>query len=68
MSEQDQKAAPVVIEFMPNGPALVKGEFQLKEKGQLVAKTGPVALCRCGHSKNKPYCDGSHKASDFRAD
>jgi CDGSH-type Zn-finger protein len=65
MPEEEKK---VTIEFMPNGPALVKGEFSLKEKGAFVAKNGPVALCRCGHSKNKPYCDGSHKTSDFKAD
>ena len=58
----------VTIEFMPNGPAMVKGSFFLKEAGQFVRKNGPVALCRCGHSKRKPYCDGSHKAVDFRAD
>lgn len=66
MSEQPEKDE-VSIEFMPNGPTLVKGAFQLKEKGQWIKKNGPVALCRCGHSKNKPYCDGSHKAADFKA-
>ena len=62
----DEKT-PVTIEFMPNGPALVKGSFQLKENGQFAEKKGPVALCRCGHSGKKPYCDGSHKTSDFKA-
>ncbi len=67
MTEEPDKNE-VSIEFMPNGPALVKGDFQLKEGGRFVAKHGPVALCRCGHSKKKPYCDGSHKTSDFKAD
>ena len=57
----------VTIEFKPNGPALVSGSFLLKENGQLVEKNGPVALCRCGHSNKKPYCDGSHRAADFQA-
>ena len=58
----------VSIEFLPNGPALVKGTFLLKENNAMVKKNGPVALCRCGHSNKKPYCDGSHKTSDFKAD
>ena len=58
----------VSIEFMPNGPALVTGKFLLKENGQMTQKDGPVALCRCGHSNQKPYCDGSHKAADFKAE
>lgn len=65
---EEKKDEGVSIEFMPNGPALVKGAFRLKEKGNWADKNGPVALCRCGHSKNKPYCDGSHKAADFKAD
>jgi len=64
MTEKNQ----VSIEFMPNGPALVTGKFLLKENGQMAQKDGPVALCRCGHSNQKPYCDGSHKAADFKAE
>ncbi len=63
MSEEES-----TIEFLPNGPALVKGRFRIMEEGEWVLKNGPVALCRCGHSKNKPYCDGSHKAADFKAE
>ena len=67
MSEEANKDG-VTIEFQPNGPALVKGSFQLKEKGEWVKKDATTALCHCGHSKKKPYCDGSHKAADFKAD
>lgn len=58
----------VSIEFVPNGPTLVKGIFLLKENGQLIKKNGPVALCRCGQSNKKPYCDNSHTAADFKAE
>jgi uncharacterized Fe-S cluster protein YjdI len=54
------------IECMPNGPLLVKGEIIVKKSdGTEEIKTGPIALCRCGTSKNKPYCDGGHKTAGF---
>ena len=63
MDEKDT----VVIEQKPNGPYIVTGKFSMRENGQLVEKQGPVALCRCGHSNKKPFCDGSHRAADFKA-
>ncbi len=44
-----------------SGPLWVKGNIQIvsKEKGEY-EKRDSVALCRCGESKNKPYCDGEH--------
>ncbi len=53
-----------------NGPIKVSGNFVLKDgKGQEFDLTGrdAVALCRCGHSQNKPFCDGQHKANDFES-
>jgi len=47
----------VKIKALPNGPYLAES----KEKGK-------VALCRCGQSKNKPYCDGSHTQANFKSD
>jgi len=53
----------------PNGPLLVKGNLALVAASGRVAWTGTrAALCRCGHSKNKPFCDGAHKAAGFVAD
>jgi uncharacterized Fe-S cluster protein YjdI len=58
--------APVSMELLPNGPLLVKGEVVIKKAdGTEEHKTGNTALCRCGASKNKPYCDGSHRNIDF---
>ncbi len=46
-----------------NGPYLVKGTVQLTdENGNQIEKKEVFALCRCGHSANKPFCDGAHKA------
>ena len=57
---------PTNIECVPNGPLLVKGEIIVKKPdGTEEIKSGMVALCRCGASKNKPYCDGGHKIIGF---
>jgi uncharacterized Fe-S cluster protein YjdI len=49
------------IRAMKNGPLLVEGRCILKDpNGKVAASHGPFALCRCGSSKNKPFCDGTH--------
>jgi CDGSH-type Zn-finger protein/uncharacterized Fe-S cluster protein YjdI len=53
----------------PNGPLLVKGSLEIVTgTGATIAKTMSTALCRCGQSANKPYCDGSHVRAGFRTD
>jgi CDGSH-type Zn-finger protein len=61
----------VIIQVRENGPYKISGpitivdaegrEFELPEGSA-------VALCRCGHSENKPFCDASHKRVGFVAD
>ena len=49
------------IQVSPNGPYLIKTECLIVHSdGREETKTGTVALCRCGASGNKPYCDGHH--------
>ena len=49
-----------------NGPLAVKGLKEIKNsKGQSLPVQETVYLCRCGHSANKPFCDGSHKKNNF---
>lgn len=62
------EAAQVVkIEVSPNGPYLVKSQCRIiHSDGREETKTGSVALCRCGSSANKPFCDGSHRKIDFK--
>ncbi len=49
-----------------NGPLEITGFFRIADSsGRIIEKEGPVFLCRCGESKNKPYCDGSHKRNGF---
>lgn len=58
---------PPVIEVRPNGPLFVRGRVRLTAPGGRAATTEPrVALCRCGASENKPFCDNSHRLVGFR--
>lgn len=54
----------------PNGPLLVRGEFAIvTPDGDPVPRTRrTVALCRCGVSTIKPYCDGTHKLVGFQTE
>jgi CDGSH-type Zn-finger protein len=54
------------IECRPNGPYLVKGLDVLRNSRGDGIPTKPVmALCRCGGSADKPFCDGTHKTNGF---
>ena len=56
-----------VIELQPDGPITVTGLTRFtNSRGEPIATSGRVALCRCGASKNKPFCDGRHVAAGFR--
>jgi CDGSH-type Zn-finger protein len=52
-----------------DGPLIVRGDFELRAPDGTPIDTGrrTVALCRCGKSAIKPFCDGTHKAIGFRA-
>jgi hypothetical protein len=62
-------AEPVSITVCPDGPLLVRGGYQLLDGDDRPIDPGraTVALCRCGASSIKPFCDGSHKRARFRA-
>jgi len=63
MSDEDQG---IRIEILEDGPLIVKGIRSLtNSKGEEVETEKVTALCRCGHSSNKPYCDGTHKKVSF---
>jgi uncharacterized Fe-S cluster protein YjdI len=54
------------IEVSANGPLLVYGNITIKDRdGNETRKSKVTAFCRCGQSKNKPYCDGSHIPAQF---
>jgi CDGSH-type Zn-finger protein/uncharacterized Fe-S cluster protein YjdI len=52
------------LKLQKNGPILVKGTYKLIGSDHQISAKG-IALCRCGLSASKPFCDGSHKKSDF---
>lgn len=55
------------ITLLENGPALIKGKFRIKmPSGELIQTGEQIAFCRCGASRNKPFCDGSHYDSGFK--
>ena len=60
---------PAVITAYEDGPLLVRGDFTLtRADGEIIEPgRGVVALCRCGKSAIKPFCDGTHKLTGFRA-
>lgn len=58
--------ADTKVEVMPNGPLLVYGNLNVKLKDGNTENRGKVtAFCRCGHSANKPFCDGNHIGAGF---
>jgi CDGSH-type Zn-finger protein len=53
-----------------NGPYLVRGPFTPVDQdgNEIDVKRQVVALCRCGRSQIRPFCDGTHKTTRFRAE
>ncbi len=61
---------PPTITPCPNGPLLVRGDVELVdgEGMPIPRRRRTIALCRCGLSSIKPFCDGTHKVTGFRTD
>ncbi|TPV95215.1 MAG: hypothetical protein B7733_11170 [Myxococcales bacterium FL481] len=60
---------PLTIKRAKDGPLLLSGPVEVVASSGRPAWQGTkAALCRCGQSKNKPFCDGAHKAAGFQAD
>jgi CDGSH-type Zn-finger protein/uncharacterized Fe-S cluster protein YjdI len=62
------ESAVLEISLAPNGPVLIRGPVQVLGTGGETAKGSSGALCRCGHSAVKPFCDGAHKREGFVSD
>ena len=60
---------PLSVKPAKNGPLLVEGNLEIcAGTGRTVKRVTKAALCRCGHSANKPFCDGTHSKIGFQAD
>jgi CDGSH-type Zn-finger protein/uncharacterized Fe-S cluster protein YjdI len=63
---QSDKHDKLLIKLMKNGPAILEGNYTMESSsiGEHTSDKG-VALCRCGGSSTKPFCDGTHKSIGF---
>ena len=62
------RGGPLAVTPIKDGPLMVEGPLEIcAGTGRTVDRVEKAWLCRCGASKNKPYCDGSHKAAGFTA-
>ena len=63
--------AATKITVRSNGSIRIEGDFEIvdSEGGvfDLAGRTS-IGLCRCGHSENKPFCDGSHRKAGFESE
>jgi CDGSH-type Zn-finger protein len=61
---------PLTIRCRENGPLVIQGAIKvidhLGQEFPLPTGKETIALCRCGHSRTKPFCDGSHRATGFQ--
>ena len=64
--------ADVKIRMRPNGPFVVEGPIELVDSDGAAFAIDPakpaIALCRCGASEKRPFCDGAHNRCDFESD
>src|SRR5712664_3581628 len=68
LTSSGEKMAATKITVNHNGSIRVEGDFEIFDpEGKPFGLAGrtTIGLCRCGHSANKPFCDGSHKTCGF---
>jgi Iron-binding zinc finger CDGSH type len=63
---QEQAPDETVVDPRPDGPLFVRGRLRIVgDEGGVIREDTRVALCRCGGSANKPFCDGTHRRIGF---
>ncbi|MCF8367954.1 MAG: CDGSH iron-sulfur domain-containing protein [Bacteroidales bacterium] len=67
MNKNNNETSTTRITITDNGPVLVNGQFQVHDaNGKPIETAETIALCRCGASGNKPFCDGTHHQTGFK--
>lgn len=67
--EQEEAVADPLVMAARNGPLFLLGNIAVRNSdGEVIREATRMALCRCGESSNKPFCDGTHRAIGFQAD
>lgn len=65
---EELPVTPAVITPVPDGPLYLRGDLEIiGEEGSVLITETRAALCRCGGSSNKPFCDGTHARIGFKA-
>lgn len=63
------RAGALTVTPLKDGPLLVQGNLEIVSgTGRTINRVEKTALCRCGHSSNKPYCDGTHAKTGFKSE
>jgi len=66
---QEDGGDTVTVQPRTNGPLFLRGPVRIVDiRGEVVREDTRLALCRCGASRNKPFCDGTHREIGFRAE
>lgn len=67
-TEAEQDPA-TTIKTLVDGPLRIEGNFSLvNAEGEVISEKSKLSLCRCGASKNKPFCDGAHRDIGFSSE
>ncbi len=65
---EDAAGEVLVVTCVADGPLLVRGSLTVAAADGKVSRGDKGALCRCGASSTKPFCDGTHRRSGFKSD
>ena len=68
-AQEEDLIGDVQVSTLPDGPLQIRGKVRLVDaNGDVVREDTRLTLCRCGASRRKPFCDGTHRVIGFRDD